>query len=145
MKTILIPTDFSLLSKHALKYAISLSQELNHISKIVLLNTYLLPPSPPQKLVEIHDELRKKSMNQLQDELNDAKKSHLPASISLEPLSYLGSLESVLGNLTQEGKIDCIILGIDPNSKKENLLKILTHTHCPVISVPLEKNPSLAS
>lgn len=146
MKTILIPTDFTASSKHALRHALLLSQERGGSAKLVLLNTYLLPlSSSPQKLVDVHDELRQRSMEKLNEEVLSLKKDYpIPSQISFEVLPSLGSLESVLGNLTREQKIDYVILGMNGHPTKEEIVKILKHIHAPLLIVPSEENHLLS-
>lgn len=135
MKTILIPTDFSEISGSAVKEGICLLQATGMQGKVLLLNTYLLPSFSSHPLVSLHDQLKKESMNKLRNELEKIKKEINSDKISFEPLSYMGSLDSVISHLTQERKIDYVVIGIHGNPKEE-VTKILRSLHCPALVVP---------
>lgn len=135
MKTILIPTDFSEVSKSALKEGVSLLQATGVEGKVLLLNTYLLPSSSPHPLISLHDQLKKDSTKKLKEEVNQIKKEISSDKISFETLSYIGSPESVIAHLAQERKIDYVVLGINGDPKDE-VIKILKRLSSPVLIIP---------
>lgn len=135
MKTILIPTDFSLISKNALKIGASLLQTTGLEGRILLLNTYLLPCSSFHQLVSLHDKLKRESMRKLEKQINWIKKSIVLNQITFEVLSSIGSLENVIAHLIDERKMDYVIIGIDENVD-ERIVKILKRLRCPALVVP---------
>lgn len=143
MKILLIPTDFSTASQQALQYGISFLQDRKEKGKILLLNTYLLPTAPADRLVALHDELRNRSTQKLKEQIRLAQQAIPDHQISFETLSRMGSFENVIAHLTQEQKVEGVVLGLNGTSKeKEKITKVLDRIHCPLIVVPFEQiNP----
>lgn len=123
MKTILIPTDFSVASRNAIQYAFNLFGDKKEDYRILLLNTYLIPSSPFNQLIFLHDELRKKSLDGLEKQRQWAKGVNPNHPISLEIFSSMGSLENVINYLIDNEKIDCVVMGME-------------HVNCPLLVVP---------
>ncbi len=139
MKIILVPTDFLDASRKALQQALLFAKLCSEECKILLLNTYLIPASAPSQLVQVHDDLRKKSQEKLKEELQWIQKEKASTQLSFEILSYLGSLENVLSNLSEERHIDYIFLGTNEESRYDELVKILRRVSCPLLIVPFKK------
>lgn len=104
-------------------------------SRVLLLNVYLPPPSPPQTLVSVHDKLRKHSVQKLEEERASFQKHATSSKISFETLSHIGSPENVIPYLIQEQKIDCVILGIEGNLQN-GTVKLLSRIECPALVIP---------
>lgn len=141
MILLLVPTDFSAVSQQALQYGLAYLQEREEKGKILLLNTYLLPNASPDRLVAIHDELRKKAIQKLEAQVGLAQKTIAAGNVSFEILSHMGSLENVVAHLIQKQKVDLVVLGLNGKAQeKEQLSKILDRIHCPLIIVPDQEN-----
>lgn len=137
---LLIPTDFSVASQLALQYGISFLQDRKEKGEILLLNTYLLPNASPDRLIDLHDELRNKSTLKLKEQVCLAQKAISDHHMSFETLSRMGSFENVIAHLAQERKVDGVIFGLDGTPReKEKIAKVLDRIHCPLIVVPFEK------
>ena len=137
MKILLIPTDFSAASQKALQYGLSFLRERSLEGRILLLNTYLLPNASANRLVAIHDELRNKSTQKLNEQVCLAEKTIPAHPIHFEALSRMGTLENVMVHLAEEQQVDAVILGINGNPKeKERVTRLLSQIHCPLILVP---------
>lgn len=131
MRNILILTDFSEASRNALKYALSWLQDIKMPCHVLLLNTYLIPPAATDQLVHINDELRSHSLKKLQDEMRSAKNMVKDGLIDFEIVSYMGTLKNIIGHLTTEKNIHCLIAGSDNAFDTRSLQE----AHCPVFIV----------
>lgn len=135
MKTVLIPTNFSFCAQNALKFTLSFFQKTTAQYRILLLNTYLIPPLHPSQIIETHDELKQKSMEMLEKERKMAEKLNRNQNISFDILSSMGTLENVMAYLIESHQVDCVIMGVGNNKKGPHLLDRLG---CPLLMVPLE-------
>ena len=134
MKTILFPTDFSENCQKALDEVISYLQKKDQPSRVLLLHTYLPPPTPFHDLLKVHDTLRQDSIKALEKEIQRIK-AVMDLKISFEALSYLGTLENVIAHLVGEKKIDEIILGNDKGRLRNNLSRL----KCPIFTPPFKE------
>jgi hypothetical protein len=132
---ILLPTDFSLASQQAFEYTLSFLKES---SKIFLLNTYVVPASEPEKIINIHDELRRKSKDGLQAELKRIQNKKINPALSFETLSHMGTLENVLPHLVKTRQIDFVVVGVntDENRNSSRLFHLISILGCPLVTVP---------
>jgi nucleotide-binding universal stress UspA family protein len=133
VKSALLPVDFSQNSRKLVEEALSYLQERKAPCRVLLLNTYLIPRTPFDRLLEVHDELRKKSTNGLEEELERIRAIMTSPEIAFEILSYMGSLENVIVYLAEERKVDCIILGKEDGNLRKSLLSRLD---CAILTLP---------
>jgi len=140
VKIILIPTDFSASSKNVIECVLSFLKEVGEDYKLLLLNTYLVPTSQPEDLIAVHDELRKKSREGLEDQRKKMESANLNARISFDTLSHMGTLENVIPHIVKNHHIDCVVMGIDQEKRKCVLEKTYSHIlnsiMCPLMIVP---------
>lgn len=133
MKRIIIPTDFSSHSKHTLKYVLNmLSSSLTpfHIS---LVNTYLVQQTDPRQVIRINDELKKKSKEGLDRELEDAIQLNENPQISVTVIFQMGSLTHVIRQIIQTEKIHLVAMGKDGGKHVEQIEALLREQKCPLL------------
>lgn len=144
MKTILVPTDFSAVSKNAAIYSVELAKALK-AEKIILYNAYQAPviSEPTMPAVQLMDfdaikDISSGGLEQLKSELEKLK----PPSIELKCLSEFGILDSAINDLCGETGSELIVMGISGGSNFEEVLigstatSVAHHTKVPVIIVP---------
>ncbi len=130
MKNILFPTDFSESSQKRLDDALSYLRKEDQSCRVLLLHTYLIPPTPFHDLLKVHDALRQDSLQKLEKEIQRAQ---VPGSkASLEALSYLGTLENVISHLAGDQEIDLIIIG----DQEPDLRRSLHALNQPILTPP---------
>lgn len=145
MKNILLPTDFSEISRNAIQYAVSLFWD--EPCTFYLLNVYRVPYLTNEQLMEndagqlaiIEDELFDASQKGLKDMLSTLKrgKEHIFNSIS----DYNFFSDSVKQHI-EEKKIDLIVMGTKgATGAKEIFLgtntgDVIMKTDCNLIAVP---------
>ncbi len=145
MKTILVPTDFSLNADNALYYAIDLAKRSH--SKILLLHAYQVnypnPYVPLDYLVEEKDNALKDSDNQLK---STALKISHAGDVDFECLSIEdGPVDAIL-KVAKEKEIDLVVMGTKGNSNLANTVfgsnsaKVLEKSTCPVMAIPQESS-----
>ncbi len=141
METILIPTDFSEVSKNAIEYGIQLAKEKN--AKVILLHVVQIPVFAAEDpfFMPPFDEIEKSKttiMKQLEGELR-AKYSFT------NPIEIITKTSFLISEITQtaaKNNIDLIIMGIDDVGLISELLlgsisvEVLQKTTCPTLIVP---------
>ncbi len=135
MKRILIPTDFSVDSKHALDYMLNLLQETQIPSNILLLNTYMTQ----QKDALVDDQLKKKSKEGLTKAKEEALKGLLNPNISIETASQMGTLNHVILQLLKKEKVDLVVMGKDGGKHVESVAALLKKEQRPLLITYLKK------
>ena len=139
MKKVLIPTDFSLESRYAVKYIINFFHELNSPCHITLLNAYLIPSNTNKKdIIELNDKIKKKSQEGLEKDFIYALKLIQSDIIKVETLSYMGSLTNVVISILQQKEVDLIAMGKDGGRHVEQisyLLKVAKPFRPPLIII----------
>jgi nucleotide-binding universal stress UspA family protein len=141
---ILIPTDFSKLSKVAVKYAVKISKKLN--AELVLLHVVYIdfPPrnAAAVRAKDIEDTLVDNATQdciQLIDEIK--KENNRKIRISYKIIKGY-PVEDVIGNFAQHNDISLIIMGTKGASGLKKILMgsnataVINHSDIPVISVP---------
>lgn len=132
MKNILVLTDFSHAAENALKFVLTWLSDVKMKCHVLLLNTYLIPLSPVDELVQINDELRISSQKKLREELRKVDTMTRDTNLTFELLSYMGSVKNVLHYLTADKNIQ--FLAISDNVLPE--LGPLANLKCPVLVIP---------
>lgn len=134
MKKILLPTDFSNLSRHAMNYAFAYLQDQQNPSQVLVLNTYFPPPMSlsASELIQKHDETRKQSLEGLERELLYLQGITPDHQVTYETLSHMGKLENVMAYLVKNRNISLVLMGKDGQERK------LEAVGTPVFLIPNE-------
>ena len=147
MKTILVPTDFSEISRNAAKYAMALAADVN-AQKIVLYNAYQAPPIltentiPAMPVVDIDTirDISEHGMNSFIETL----KIDCPPGVQLEQRTGFSILAKDINDICQEVGAFLIVMGITGTNKLEEALigstaiSVMKVTKLPVVIVPAE-------
>lgn len=143
MKTILVPTDFSVTAKNAALYAIELANQLN-AAKIILYNAYQSPvvTEPTMPVIQMLDIDTLKKISD--DGMKEFKSSlHLEnTNIEIEEINEFAALPNSIGEVCSRTGADLIIMGITGASKFEEVLigstaiSVVKNTKVPVIILP---------
>lgn len=143
MKTILLPTDFSPCSLHAIRYALYAFKPESH--QYVLCNTHFVPSGGASMVVSIDDLMAEESQKQLR-ELRQELCAEFGLAISkFEVLSLKGTVREGVGRILSQMSIDLIVMGSHGASgwKKaiigSNAASILKSVDCPLLMVPKNK------
>ncbi len=147
MLHILLPTDFSEASLHAIEYALLLFG--NESPEFHLLNVYDIPPTNGGSLISMHEVIkqsREEDMKELIDNLTTKYRIlHPQFRFFIEP----GNISSNIQALNKEYQYDFIVMGTTGASGlKEVLLgstasSVIQNVHLPVFVIP-EKAPIIA-
>lgn len=133
MKRVLIPTDFSERATHTLEYVLDLFEQTCTPCQILLLNTYIVQETDPREVIQLNDELKKRSREALGTQKANALKNIKNPNITVETASHLGSLHNVVHQLLQKGEVDLVAMGKDSGRHLEQIFTILKQYHCPVL------------
>ena len=144
MKNILIPTDFSLVSKNAAVYAIELAKSIQY-QKITFYNVYQAPvitePAIPAMQVIDFDALKKISEVGLK-KMKESLQHLAEGKLEFDYISEFGVLDSSISEVCERTGADIIVMGILGGNNVEELLigssstSVAHHTKFPVIIVP---------
>lgn len=140
MKTILVPTDFSLTAENAANYAGLLCKELG--AKLLLLHVYMLPvpvSEIPYVMVSA-DEMQKASENAL---IKETKRIFESYDIEVEWIVRLGLASDEIRDLEKEKNIHLIVMGMNGSGEFDKLigsttLAVIRKCHQPVLVIPVE-------
>jgi nucleotide-binding universal stress UspA family protein len=147
MKTIIVPTDFSVPSTNAMNYAVGLARQTG--SSILLFHAYQVPVSMtdvPIVLISV-EELHKNA----ETKMGDVKKSLEEAtggSIKIYAETRLGDTIDELDNLCNNIKPFAVVMGTKGETGVERVifgsttLSAIKHLSWPVIVVPPDKKYS---
>ncbi len=141
MKTILVPTDFSVASRNATIYAVEFAKATH--CKIILYHAFYIPVAivgeMPIMLAEDADIFRVESLNHLKNEAAELGKN---SSVEIECITTEGFVVDEVMNLEKIKKPDYILMGMKVSgSFNERVLgsvatDIIRKTKTPVIIVP---------
>jgi nucleotide-binding universal stress UspA family protein len=120
MNTILVPTDFSDNAYVAIRYACHLA--LKHKAKIILMNSFVIPPSSTKVMINFTDVLEEDSKKGLDKELIKIKKETAFNAIDIKLLSSFGSITEAIKKAEKANEIDLIIMGTAGASDLSNRL-----------------------
>lgn len=104
--------------------------------KVLLLGTFRGPFVPASRSVEIHDDLKRKTLDQLTSQRDEIQRSEVGKGLVFELLAYMGSLDNIVQYVSQEQKVDYLLLEADFGSNKEDFGKLLSKAHCPALIIP---------
>lgn len=133
MRNILVTTDFSLHSKNTLKYVLRFIRDTQIPCRILLLNTYVVSHKDPDQLITLNDELKKKSLEGLENERNEALKGLTNPNIEIETYSHLGSLNNVILQLMKKNSIDLVAMGKNQGHQVDVVSSMLKKHQCPLL------------
>jgi len=143
MKNILVPVDFSDVSKNATRYALELAKQLN--ASLTLFHVFHIPVVAADAIVAMpnFDELEEASATAIKNfekEVCAPNKNNVPISTIVTP----GFLIDEMKDVVKEKSIDLIVMGITGAGKLGEMLigsnaTIAIHNmDCPLIVVPKE-------
>lgn len=134
MKSILVTTDFSTHSQYTLKYVLDLLKDTQDISRILLVNTYLVDlNNDPQKYVQLNDELKSSSIINLEKQKTEAMEWTQNPMIIIDTASHMGSLLNVITNLIRKEKIDLVAMGKSGSIHDQQIVDLLKRQKCPLL------------
>lgn len=141
IKTILIPTDFSDVSKNTAKYAVKLTQEIN--AKLVLLHVFNVPVYAGDDPVFIppYDILEKSNFDYLKEFEKELREKYAFTN-PIESIARSGFLIGEINDIIVEKNIDLIIMGIHEAGKLSELvfsshsIGVIKNTNCPTLIIP---------
>ena len=139
VKTILVPTDFSSAAESAIREGLPFLSPSGEACKILLLNTFPIPCASLDRSVAMHDEMKEVSSRRLEEERERLRKALASDQVHFELLACAGSLVNVVAYLSQERKVDCVLLGALRNGNDEERQKMLSRVACPVLIIPPQR------
>ena len=136
---IVVPTDFSQLSKIAVRYAISFARQTG--SQIILI--HFLPPLGPSLGTASTDELKKEMAEEAEMKMQELLEELQEKEIIMEPqYAYGVSLEDELQTFITTHNIDLVIIGSKGASGLKKVIlgsstvSVINHCSVPIIIVP---------
>jgi nucleotide-binding universal stress UspA family protein len=141
MKTIIVPTDFSVVATNAMNYAVDMAKAVD--ANILLLHVYQVPVSftdVPVVLVSV-DELKKSAETQL-EELKKKIEHITSGKLKVYTEVKMGSVVDELNDLCNHIRPFAVVMGTKGTSGVErvlfgsNTLTAIKKLHWPVICVP---------
>lgn len=133
MRNILVTTDFSKHSRHTLMYVLKFLQETQIPCKIHLLNTYVVQNTDPDVIIALNDEMKRKSIEGLEQEKSEALKLLTNPNIVIETYSQLGSLNNVILQFLKKTSIDLVAMGKNGGRHVETVSQLLKKQQCPLL------------
>ncbi len=133
MKRIIITTDFSYHSKHAIEYVLQLMREAQIACQLLLVNTYIVQQTDPKQVIILNDELKKRSKQGLEQEKIEALKKNTNPLITIETNSQMGSLTNVIKQMLHTYKVDFVAMGKDGGRHVEQVANLLKEQECPLL------------
>lgn len=135
MKGVLIPTDFSHHSTYTIKYVLDLLQNNQGPCRVLLLNSYMVLQTDAKLVISQNDELKAKSKAGLLQDVNYANKNLKNPQITIETISYMGSLKNVIYQVLQKENIDLVAMGKDGGKHVETISALLKEVgKCPLLT-----------
>ncbi|MCC6461349.1 MAG: universal stress protein [Saprospiraceae bacterium] len=146
MKKILVPTDFSNNSKHALTIAATVAQKIKGRVEILHTNTAVAyaPPLPDYYVPEAYDmtEYYDNAAEELFNLKRELTESGKYPDVQIETLVEEGFLYSTVRRIAEEDRADLIIMGTKGATGAteffvgSNTEKVIRMSPCPVLAVP---------
>lgn len=137
MKSILLPTDFSIESKAARKYILNFFNELEISYRVILLNAYSVIGCSDEDLVKMNDIEKNKSRKALEMEKNVILSEGCEKLFSVECISNMGTLTNIVPKIVKQKEIDLVIMGKDGGQHVEEVSRALKadKSNCPLLIV----------
>ena len=136
---ILIPTDYSMLSRKAAEYAVSLSANID--AEYILLHCDNVP-RPSYSFVNKLDDILRQEALKTGNELADSIRESTGVNAKITCDFVFGDPIEVLEKYSQKHDVDLIVMGTKGESVIENKIfgsvaaGVLEHVSCPTIFVP---------
>jgi nucleotide-binding universal stress UspA family protein len=145
MKSILIPTDFSEISRDAILHTLSLFRTERKEIRLTLLNAYLVPNVDSENAVLINDQLKEKVNKRLLSERDKITELTKDYKIHFEAFAYMGSVENVIPEILKKQKFDLVVMGKNGGQFIEKVSRALreNNSKCPLLTVYPPSNPSI--
>lgn len=147
MHTILLPTDFSAVSKNTAKYAFNLAAELN-VKKVVLYHAYQAPPVITETTLPALPYMHVETMKEISEEgmqtFRRAVEVYCPAGVEIECKTEYAVLDNDIEEVCKSTGAELIVMGVTAVTKIEEALigttavSVIKNTKLPVIVVPGE-------
>jgi len=141
IKSILVPIDFSVHSKNALKYAIPMAAQFRATLHLVYVVEPTIYPADlgfgQVVLAGVEDELREKGAKELQALIDKEITGGVEATCAVRT----GNPHHEILNEAEEKEVDLIVVATHGHSGVEHMLfgstadRIVRHAHCPVLTV----------
>lgn len=147
MKKVLVPTDFSDNSKHALRIAAGIASRFGATLEILHANTAIAyaPPLPEYSgAVQYNlDEYYEQATTELFNLKNELMADPAFVNLSVETRIEEGFLHSAINRVADEDGVDLVVMGTKgANGAVEFLVgsnteKVIRSCHCPVLAIPV--------
>ena len=140
MKTILLPTDFSVNSLHAIKYAVNLFRYEE--CRYILVNAYQTPKAGAAMMVSIEDILEEESEKELKDLEKKIRDEFHASVLDIERVSYHGDVVTVLNRTGKKYNASMIAMGTKGASGLAGMVMgsvtaaVLKGSDLPVVAIP---------
>jgi len=142
MKTILVPTDFSDNANRALNYACNLA--LQNKAKVVLMNSFQLPASTSNVMINFSDILEEDSIKDLNKNLELIRENETFKTVEIELFSCYGYLSAAIQKASSKYSIDLVVMGTAGASNLSsrlfgsNTTEAIKNAEQPILVVPSE-------
>lgn len=141
METILIPIDFSEVSKNTADYGIQFAKERN--AKLIFLHVFHIPVYAGDDVAFMppYDELEKSNMIGMKKFENELREKYSFTN-PIENVIKSGFLINEIADIVERKKISIIIMGISEAGKlseivlSSNSIGVIKNTNCPTLIVP---------
>ncbi len=140
MKTILIPTDFSINAQNATDYGVQLFDGAD--TRIVLLNTYYLPYATTGEFISVDDIVAKDTEKRFDKEQKRIGNRFPEMKATVDTLFEIGDVVSVVRHLEGKASPDVIVMGTKGASGWNEILvgsrtaSMTQSVDCPMVVVP---------
>ncbi|MBN21215.1 MAG: hypothetical protein CL678_07995 [Bdellovibrionaceae bacterium] len=111
MKSILLPTDFSDISRNTAFQVLRLFKQSSELISLVFVSSYLLPIVDSQNAVVVNDLVKAQVLENLENEKRFFLKFSKEMKLSIEVKARFGSIENIVPELLKSEKFDLIAVG----------------------------------
>ena len=101
---------------------------------ITLVNTYMVQQTDPSQVIELNDQLKRKSKTGLEQELISAQTKVKNPLITLDIVSHMGSLNNVVLQLIRNQAYDLVAMGKNGGKHVETISSLLKQQKCPLLT-----------
>lgn len=140
MENILVPTDFSIASNNAVKYAISLAEVFN--ANVTLLNivpdTLIIDEEAATETIRMHQEQVAENESLMAKDIKTLLKNH---TVKIQGYVNEGPISDMIMEMSKENKPDIIIMGMKGKGKSNSVFgstvtAIVRKSTVPVFIIP---------